>query len=589
MVFISKTSKIIKYKTTKEKVKILKVILDRFNILFAYKNELLIFLFVVYGLGKIAPTTNEIYPSKRLLLALSAIPTGFTILSGVTFLLSFTTLISPKVFTFLSFLLIGITLPSLICHFQKSETRNNGLNILLVMIFFLIILLLRLPYLNHILLPSYTDSPIHYQLIKNILEPTFPSPLMSIGNITNDYYHLGFHSMTAWLSAVTHIDTARAMLFIGLLGLATAPISIAFITYVLSKNISGALASGLVTVFGWTMPAFALNWGKFPALLALSLIPSVIGWGLLLLRSSKISILKIFFLSFMTLSIVVLHTRSIFILTSIAFAFFIANKLVSSDLLSYQKSFLYSVFFIFSLLPLESTIVVFYNRLILGIVIILLMPFGFRYYPKELSVIFIFTASIWLFEFLGKSLSMNKIAYDAQFIGMMLFIPFSVISGLGISGITKQFSVKNSFVIIGIFLLSASYNSPWNSSNFPDPCCDFYSRADEQAFQWIKNNTKEEALWVISVAENDRQHGTDAGIWINSLTNRSVNKRMYNTDWESKTEFPHSCNSGTSDIYIYSGGGIFSFNETDLLKLNWANMVYDNQTVKIYKILNCLK
>ena len=587
MVFISKTSKIVKCKKTREG-KMLKAILDGVDILYLYKNELLIFIVVAYGLGKIVPMTNDLYSVNKLLSALSTLPTGFTILSGAAFVFSFTTLISPAVFTFSSLLLTGISLLSLVYHFQKGEVGSNWLNILLITLFFFISLLLRLPYLNHILLPSYTDSPIHYQLIKNILEPTSPSPLMGIGNITNNYYHLGFHSMTAWLSAVTHTDPAKAMLFIGLLGLATAPISIAFITYILSRNISGALASGFVTVFGWTMPAFALNWGKFPALLALSLIPTVIGWGLLLLRSSKISILKIFFLSFMMLSIVVLHTRSIFILTSIAFAFFIANKLVSSDLLSYQKSFLYSVLFIFSLLPLESTIAVFYNRLILGIVIILLMPFGFRYYPKELSAIFIFTASIWLFEFLGKSLSMNKIAYDAQFIGMMLFIPFSVISGLGISGITKQFSIKNSFVIIGIFLLSASYNSPWNSSNFPDPCCDFYSRADEQAFQWIKNNTKEEALWVISVAENDRQHGTDAGIWINSLTNRRVNKRMYNTDWENKTEFPHSCNSGTSDIYIYSGGGIFSFNETDLLKLNWANMVYDNQSVKIYKILNCL-
>jgi hypothetical protein len=171
----------------------------------------------------------------------------------------------------------------------------------------------------------------------------------------------------------------------------------------------------------------------------------------------------------------------------------------------------------------------------------------------------------------------------------MLFIPLSIISGLGISGVTKQFSVKNRVGIIGIFLLSVSYNSPWNTSNFPNSCCDFYSKADQQAFQWIKNNTKKESLWIISVAENDHQHGTDAGIWISSLTNRHVNKRMYNTDWESKTEFPHSCNSGTNDIYIYSSGGIYSFNEPDLLKLNWMNMVYEDQSVKIFKVLNCQK
>lgn len=567
----------------------LKVILDGFNILFAYKNELLVFLVVVYGLGKIPSETIESFSSKKLLLALSAIPTGFTILSGVTFLFSFTTLVSLTAFKLLSLLIIGMSILSLIWNLKKDETKNYWFNILLVIIFFFISLLLRLPYLNHILLPSYTDSPIHYQLIKNILEPMSTSPLMGIGNITNNYYHLGFHSMTAWLSAATNIDPTKAMLLIGLLGLATAPVSIMFITYVLSKNISAALASGFVTIFGWSMPAFALNWGKFPALLALSLIPTVIGWGLILLRSSKISLLKIILFSFMVLSIVVLHTRSVFILASVAFSFFIANKLIHSDLLNYQKSILYSALLFFSLLPLESTITVFYNRLFLGTVLILLLPFGFRFYPKELSAIFIFTASIWLMNFLGKSLSISKAAYDDQFISMMLFIPLSIISGLGISGVTKQFSVKNRAIIFGIFLLSVSFKSPWNSSNFPDPCCDFYSQVDEQAFQWITNNTLEDALWVISVAENDRQHGTDAGIWISSLTGRHVNKRMYNTNWESKAEFPHSCNSGTNDIYIYSGGGNFSFKETDLLKLNWVNTVYENQSVKIYKVLNCLK
>lgn len=567
----------------------IKTILDGINVFVAYKNEILVFLFVVYGLGKIIPATSETYASKRLLIVLSTIPTGFTILSGIAFLCSFTALISFVFFTFSSLLLIGISLLSLVFNFKKGKTRGDWFNILLVIIFFSISLTLRLPYLNHILLPSYTDSPIHYQLIKNILEPTSPAPLIGFGNITNNYYHLGFHSMTAWLSDITHLDPARSMLLVGMLSLAVAPISITFITFVLSKNILGSFASGFVTIFGWTMPAFALNWGKFPALLALSLIPAVIGWGILLIGAKKTSPWKILFLSFLVFSIIVLHTRSIFILASFAISFFIANKLNSSDFLSYKKSFLYSVLLVFSLLPFESIIAIFYNRFFLGAILTLLLPFGFRFYPKELSTVFIFTASIWILALVDKPFLINKSAYDNQFISMMLFIPFSIMGGLGVSGVTKHFSNKAKSVIIVFFLLSVSCNSPWKSSNFPDPCCHFYTQADEQAIQWIKNNTQENDLWVISVAENDQQHGTDAGIWISSLTNRHINKRMYNTNWESSTEFPHSCNSGTNDIYIYSGGEIFSFNEINLMKLNWVTRVYENQSVKIFKVLNCQK
>lgn len=567
----------------------MKVFIEGLNIFFIYKNELLIFLFVLYGLGKMAPVTNGIHPVNKLGSALSAIPTGFVMLSGFTFLFSFAKFISTVFFDFLCFLLTGMSLLNLIYVFRTNEPKNNYINTVSVLVFFFICLLIKLPYLNQVLLPSYTDSPIHYQIIKNILEPTSLSPLMGIGSITKNYYHLGFHGVTAWFSGVTNTAPTKNMLLIGLLSLATAPISIAFITYVLSKNVAGALASGFITVFGWTMPAFALNWGKFPALLALSLIPTVIAWGALLLPFQTLSFKKVIFLSFMLASIVIVHSRSIFILASITVAFLVTNKLISNEILSYKKAFLYSVFFILSLLPLESTIAIFYNRFSLSVVLILLLPFGFRHFPKELSVLLIFIASIWFINFSGNFPSIDQPAYDAQFISMMMFIPISIATGLAISGVTKEFSPRTSLGIIGVFLLAVIYSSPWKASNYPDPCCNLYSEADGQAFQWIINNTPENALWIIAVAKGKQQHGTDAGIWISSLTNRNVNKKRYNSDWENESEFPHSCNSGTVDIYIYSSGRNFSFSHSDLLSLNWVKKVYENYSVKIYKILSCNK
>ncbi|MBK6647431.1 MAG: hypothetical protein IPG44_17065 [Anaerolineales bacterium] len=558
---------------------------DGIKILFEYKIEIIALLVTCHGLGLIVLRTSTTLFDARPIIILSTLPTGMIVLCGFTFLLSFASLISVHLHKLISWSVVFIGLVSLI-HYLHKETKQL-INIALVTTVYTILLLLKLPLLDRILLPGYTDSPIHYQIIENILDPYTTSPGMGIGNLTETYYHLGFHGLAAWIASLTGTNSANAMSLIGQLSLAAVPLSVAFATFALSKNIAGSLASGFLAAFGWAMPAFAINWGKFPALLCLSLLPAALGWGALLRDPKGKGWLVIAAISFLIASLIGTHTRSLFIFILFITGLSLVKYLSIPDTLGYPKAFLYSTLFIVSLLPLRSVLGNFYNPIILNLVLIGLLPFGFRCFPRELSALFFFTSSIWLSDTIGDIFMGGFKPFDVQFTSIMLFIPLSIAGGLGISGLTKHMNIMGVIAVTAILILAIAYNSPWRKSLIPDPCCNYYTESDERAFEWIKDETDASALFIIAAIEGDQHHGTDAGIWIHPLINRPVNKRPYNADWTNSAEFPNSCNSGENDIYIYLGGNTFSFRESQLSNIPWVDPAFSDGKVNIYRILSC--
>jgi hypothetical protein len=95
---------------------------------------------------------------------------------------------------------------------------------------------------------------------------------LSLGNIFNDYYHFEFHSIATWLTSLTSFSPENVISLLGQMFLVVAPVSVILLTHVLTKNINGALFAGLLAATGWLMPAFSVNWGKFPALASLAVL-----------------------------------------------------------------------------------------------------------------------------------------------------------------------------------------------------------------------------------------------------------------------------------------------------------------------------
>lgn len=283
----------------------------------------------------------------------------------------------------------------------------------------------------------------------------------------------------------------------------------------------------------------------------------------------------------------IIHTRAVILLALTGITLLTVRALKIPEQLEYSRSQLLSILFVALLLPFAENITTYYSRPTIGIALLLLLPFALQNYTRQSAGVFIFIAGLWVTELISSLLPNNISLLDAQFINISLFIPLTILGGLGAAGTMKRIPANLTPAFLAVFILITCYNSPWLVSSIPDPCCAYYTPDDEKAFQWIKNNTNAEDLFIISTINANQHHGTDAGIWIYPLTDRNTNKRLFNTNWSALEGFPNSCNTGTDNIFIYSGGKPSSFSTIGLSQLRWVEKVFESGKTTIYKVLKC--
>jgi hypothetical protein len=79
------------------------------------------------------------------------------------------------------------------------------------------------------------------------------------------------------------------MLILGQIILAAIPFSLFFLVrHETGSDMAGWFAL-LLSAFGWYMPAHAVNWGKYPALMSMGMMPFVLSLAYLLYRNKDLS------------------------------------------------------------------------------------------------------------------------------------------------------------------------------------------------------------------------------------------------------------------------------------------------------------
>lgn len=480
---------------------------------------------------------------------------------------------------------------ALLKSFLSGEFKyiyNHGVFIMLIALF--ILFLMRLAFLRDILLPPYSDSPIHYQVMLGFLNPGAEhAAKLSLGTIFSNYYHFGFHSLAAWLASITELDPAKTISIIGQSSLLIAPVSIMFLFYILTQNSYGALFAGLLASVGWLMPSFSVNWGKFPALMSMAIIP--VAASLPLLLNTKLEKMRaLIYASVLLIGITFIHTRIAICLIFAYLGFYIVYKLQINKEFGFFQSARYTLLFVLFVWPLSHLVIDFYNNIPILIILLVLMPFAFQIYPAVSTGVLIFLSGLSLAALIPNLFDIGgRTLLDRQFLAMILYIPFSVMGGLGFAGFIKKVSsnvvVKN---IVTLFLFAGVFANASSQSFYPDHCCNYYKENDALAFQWIKENSSSRTLYYIpTINSDDKAFGSDAGMWISPLTEISTNKMPFNTDWNSENAFDAVCPPALGDVYIYAGGKRSSFNDDQLTSLAWASPVFRAGEVAIYKVAAC--
>jgi len=476
-------------------------------------------------------------------------------------------------------------------------------------------IILRLAYVSKAIIPLYFDSAQHYLYIKNIIDgATYPTVGNTLTWPTTNYYHLGFHILVAFLSATLHMEIKTSMLIMGQVILAVIPISVFFMIKHETGSNSAGFLSVLLAGFGWYMPAHAVDWGKYPALTSLSLIQFVLSIAYLStqtkssLPTNKRQWLNIILAMGIVISIF-FHSRSL-IVFGVAFLAWKISSLIKRLSQTHQL-----VIIFITMLGISLEIILIQRKnilkplldpyinigLLVTIIILALLPFAIKFYQKTtfacLVGIFILIISIFI-PITGLPGYGTLTLLDRPFVEMILYLPLSLLGGLGLAGLfqyvrqnaNSPLAKITSPLLIGLVLINAYINYDF----YPSDCCKIVGSDDLTAIGWMDKNLPVGARILISTtdllllpfASSQGTVGADAGIWISPLINRQTLSMSYSSNFGQRETLDILCKRGVNYIYVGEIGQTFDDGQ---IRSNtaWYKALLSMPKAGVYQIIGC--
>jgi hypothetical protein len=501
---------------------------------------------------------------------------------------------------------------------EKTESRRTAL---LPGIFLTVSLILRLAFLREVFVPPYFDSVEHYRITKQILTALETSNFLgSLPALTSSYYHLGFHFLVSFLAFILRADPIDVILVLGQVILAAIPIPIFFLIRHETQSEPAAFFGMLLAGFGWYMPGFAVNWGKYPALAGLLCLEIVLSGAYFVARkkTGKNQFVSVGWLILGTLLSTLFHTRTLVIIL-----ISIASWLVTGRIPALQKAFQY-------LIPgiLLAGILVF-GKIIQGeplldlvldpylsdgiwvtLIVLALSPFVLVKFPQGFyfTLLFILCVLSALFIPVGFPIPglENQTILDRPFVEMLLYLPLSILAGLGLAGLLQALSAARglserirSYARILAVVLMLGFTGMLSVADYdfyPSDCCNFVGHDDTVAFDWLDKHLPPEArtlvagtqLNVLPAGPSKNLAGSDAGIWIRAMSGRHTSLAPFDTDFRSASTLKRLCQRRIQ--YIYIGGTKQIFNTAQFHeKAEWYDRIFFLPDAQLYRLTGCSK
>ena len=512
-------------------------------------------------------------------------------------------------------LLIFIAFTILFFKVRKEIISDAKIVVIFLFLLFGMSIILRLAFVSKTLLPLYFDSARHYLFTRNILGYLEFSPAPST-QFSDRYYHLGFHFLTGFLSSALRAEINDVILILGQIILAGLPLSVFFIVKHETRSNNAAFFAVLLSTLGWYMPAYAANWGKYPALTSLVSLQFVLSLAYLLPQYGVTLSARRRWVLYAILALGVLisgfiHTRVIAVFGVAVLAWFIAGWRQSLPRLTQSIVFwlivLGTVWMILFIQRQDIFSLLFDPYGLKGIlvtvsVLVLILP-AERAYPRlafssVLVILFLlFCILISVPDFLSGYPNLTLL--DRPFVEMILYLPLSLLGGLGLAGLKQSLGQANPRLawlkyttILPIVLVLINAFSQYNP--YPAGCCEIVSTDDLTAMDWMDQNVPTNARILVASTEMrvlgtdtfQGYIGTDAGAWISPLTDRKTIPFMYDSDFSTPTTLNSLCKRKVTHLYV--GGLDPTFDDSKIsAHPNWYKAILSMSKVKIYKVVGC--
>ena len=524
----------------------------------------------------------------------------------------------------IGFMLIAAFTCGVILFFRSGKEALSASKTILIVLFafFGISIFLRLAFVSEAVLPLYSDSAQHYTIIKGLLAVSeTSSATLPFTWPTTTYYHLGFHLLAAFITSITNTEIAKTMLVLGQMMVAVTPLSIFFIVKHESGSNSAGIFAVLLVAFGWYMPAYAANWGKYPALASLVLMQFVLSLAYLVAQSrASLSKQKTWTLYAMLASGVLIsglvHSRSPIVIGIAALAWVVADWWCKLPKLPRVV--------VFSLLIIGLVLeIIFVQRqdvlhllldpygvkgLLVTLLILFLSIFAQRAYPQltfaTILAMFLLICAIFIPMLPFIPGYFNLTLLDRPFVEMTLYLPLSLLGGLGLAGLQQflqdrqersgnfRFSWSRSAGVLCIALLLINALSQYEL--YPSDCCAIAGADDVLAIDWIDKNLPVDARILVSAVDlivlaSGTAQGYlsgDGGAWIAPLTDRVTIPRPYDSDLGKREVLDDLCKMQINYIYVGERGQAFDASQL-IAHPDWYKPLLSMPKAGVYEIVGC--
>jgi len=463
----------------------------------------------------------------------------------------------------------------------------------------LAILICKLAFIYSLDLPQYSDSIEHYTIIQDLAsKDVTPRSYYNLRSFPDVYYHYDYHVILAKLDLLTHANLANLMLIYGQLALAISAIGLYFPIYLLTRNQMAGFLGVLTAGFVLVMPGYAINWGKYPAIIAFATFPFVLG---LIIAANQRKWQKIGVGYYATIVINLLfcflvHTRMAVIFIIVFIVLIVSTKIQ-------MKPWKLSIACLAMLIPLcflmitkntfvNSLFEIYWRDGITPLILALLSCVICIIQKPRLAMpvlLFLILFSLATTITLPSRFENRGSLVDRPFFQIGAFLPIAMIIGVGFSSlleipglITRPMLQCGGF---GIILTSLLIGAPWDILLYPSECCRLSTDEDLYAYHWIQSNSSLRDKFLIAAFSTPYAlFESDGGGWIENITNRPVAKVASDYNFGSKNNKNSLCSQGVQFIYV--GSHSYSFDH-DLLSQfpYWYKSEFGTQGVKIYRIL----
>lgn len=449
--------------------------------------------------------------------------------------------------------------------------------------------LIRLQAAQALIVPSYFDSAEHVRLIQALAGGASPFDIWRGG-----YYHLGYHAVIAAAVHILGADPIRAVLVSGALLLALWPLGVFWLLRRVTTN-TGALFGAFLAAWGWSMPAYALNWGKYPLLAGLVLLTLTLAAGRAALTNRRW--LPVFGL--LAVLTPLFHTRLLAVMGLFVLDWLAAPKLARLPRYLSIGLPLAAVAGLSALTAADPLLDAAFNPYLrsgwpISTLVLLLVPFAYRTHTQTVQAMLLMMAALLAGLHLPAGWVIpGHTVLDRPLVETVLCLPLAVLGGLGLDSLPRAVRPRWAAVLAAASFTLFFLNAAWTYNPRP-ACCVIFSEADAVALDWMSAHLPP-GVHILTAAVEMRVSpqttsaplaGSDAGVWIPTLAGRSALPAPYTTDFSAADTWQTLC--GNAIGYIYIGGAGQSFDAAGLeSRPGWYVRVFSMPPASLYQVIGC--